>query len=150
MTASRTASLRMLRGEELGPTAWREVTQDDVNEFGRIAGDNQWIHVDPDRARREGPFGGTIVHGALILTIATTFAGTLLPVSDARMVVNGGVSSARLRRPLSVGANVRGIASIVDVEDMGEATVVMIRVSVTAEHSAVACASALVNLVVHG
>lgn len=149
MTALRTAELTALIGTELGPTPWRQITQSDVDMFGRLVGDSQWIHVDQDKAAEFGGFGGTIVHGAYLISLATTFAGLLLPVADAAMIMNGGLASARLRRPVSVGSRVRGIASIAAVDDLGIATAVNVRVSVSSDNSNAVAATGTVRLVVH-
>lgn len=149
MTAARTATLRSLIGKQLGPTPWMQCTQHDVEQFGLIVGDKQWIHVDSDRAERESPFGRTILHGALVLSLATTFAGRLLPTDGASMVINGGMASARLRKPILVGTRVCGVASIREVDDLGDATLAIMQVSVTADGEISPAASAVMKMVIH-
>jgi acyl dehydratase len=150
MTASRTTELRTLQGRELGPTTWQRISQQDVDQFGRLAGDSQWIHTDPDMATLHGPFGGTIVHGALLISVATTIAGTLLPAIGATMIVNAGLASARLRTPVRTGARVRGTAAISDVEDLGAASLASVRVTLVEETEESVVATVLVKLVIHG
>ena len=78
-------------GALLGPTAWRRVTQQDIDTFAGLTGDHQWIHVDAERAARESPYGTTIAHGTLTLALIDGFRDELVPVTDgARLGVNIG------------------------------------------------------------
>ena len=98
----------------LGPTAWRRVTQDEIDTFARITGDHQWIHVDVERARRESPYGTTIAHGTLTLALIDGFRDELVPVTaDARMGVNLGYERVRFPAPVPAGAEVRATMEIV-------------------------------------
>jgi acyl dehydratase len=98
----------------LGPTAWRTVTQDDIDLFARITGDHQWIHVDVERAKRESPYGTTIAHGTLTLALIDGFRDELVPVTaDARMGVNLGYERVRFPAPVPAGAEVRATMEIV-------------------------------------
>jgi acyl dehydratase len=114
-------------GDTLGPTAWRRVTQDDINSFARLAGDHQWIHVDTERAARESPYGTTIAHGTLTLALIDGFRDELVPVtSGARWGVNLGYDRVRFPAPVPAGAEVRATMEIVSAEtrDDGSTTVV--------------------------
>ena len=98
----------------LGPTAWRTVTQDDIDLFARITGDHQWIHVDVERARRESPYGTTIAHGTLTLALIDGFRDELVPVTaEAVMGVNLGYERVRFPAPVPAGAEVRATMEIV-------------------------------------
>jgi len=98
----------------LGPTAWRTVTQEDIDTFARLAGDHQWIHVDVERARRESPYGTTIAHGTLTLAMIDGFRDELVPVTgDGRMGVNLGYDRVRFPAPVPAGAEVRATMEIV-------------------------------------
>ena len=108
------AGLADLVGSELGTTDWREMTQEEVNAFADATGDHQFIHVDPERAR-ETPFGGTIAHGFLTLSLVAPITQSLLRVSDAGMAVNYGLDRVRFPAPLPVGAQWRGVAAVSEV-----------------------------------
>lgn len=108
------AGLADLAGSELGSTDWREMTQEEVNAFADATGDHQFIHVDPERAR-ETPFGGTIAHGFLTLSLVAPITQDLLRVSDAGMAVNYGLDRVRFPAPLPVGAQWRGVATVTEV-----------------------------------
>ena len=98
----------------LGPTAWRRVTQDDIDQFAEITGDHQWIHVDVERARRESPYGTTIAHGTLTLALIDGFRDELVPVTrDSRMGVNLGYEKVRFPAPVPAGAEVRATMEVV-------------------------------------
>ena len=98
----------------LGPTAWRRVTQADIDAFAQITGDHQWIHVDVERAQRESPYGTTIAHGTLTLALIDGFRDELVPVTrDGRMGVNLGYEKVRFPAPVPAGAEVRATMEIV-------------------------------------
>jgi acyl dehydratase len=104
-------------GLALGPTAWREVTQEQVNRFAEATGDDQWIHVDPERAAA-GPFGGTIAHGYLTLALLAPFGFELLQVEDASAAINYGVNKVRFPAPVPVGSRVRAHFRVEDVAEV--------------------------------
>jgi acyl dehydratase len=112
-------------GAELGASSWVEVTQERVNLFADATGDHQWIHVDPERAAT-GPFGGTIAHGYLTLSLAAVFLEDLLRVDGASMAVNYGTNKVRFTAPVPVGSRVRALGELMAVREKGstvEATV---------------------------
>jgi acyl dehydratase len=99
----------------LGPTEWRRVTQEDIDQFAGITGDHQWIHVDVERAARESPYGTTIAHGTLTLALIDGFRDELVPVTqEARMGVNLGYEKVRFPAPVPAGAEVRATMEIVE------------------------------------
>jgi acyl dehydratase len=103
-------------GTVLGPTAWRRVEQADIDDFARIAGDQQWIHVDVERARAESPYGTTIAHGTLTLALIDGFRDELVPVTEgARLGVNMGYERVRFPAPVPAGGEVRATMEIVEV-----------------------------------
>jgi acyl dehydratase len=104
-------------GKDLGYTDWREMTQERVNQFADATDDHQFIHVDVERAK-ETPFGGTIAHGYLTLSMAAWIMGELMHVSDAKMGVNYGLDRVRFPAPLPVGAQWRGGGEIVEVTEV--------------------------------
>jgi acyl dehydratase len=85
------ASLGSLVGKELEASGWIEISQEKIDAFAALTGDDQWIHTDPDRARRESPFGGTIAHGHLTLSLAAPLLRDILEVEGARFLVNPGI-----------------------------------------------------------
>src|SRR5215216_3006257 len=87
--------LKALIGETVGPSDWREVTQDDVNRFAELSGDDQWIHVDVERAKTESPFGTTIAHGNLTLSMIDGFRLNLLETTGFKLGVNYGWNRVR-------------------------------------------------------
>jgi acyl dehydratase len=115
-------ALRELAGSTLGPTEWHEVTQDQVNTFADATGDHQWIHVDPARAAT-GPFGGTIAHGYLSLSLIIPLWTDLLDIQDIRMGVNYGLNKVRFPAPVPVGGKVRLTAALSSVDSLDENSV---------------------------
>ena len=100
------AELEQAAGVDLGHTDWREITQEQVNTFAEATDDHQWIHVDPERAAA-GPFGGTVAHGYLTLSLLPAFMSELIRVPDARLGVNYGTEKIRFPSPVRVGSRVR-------------------------------------------
>ncbi len=94
-------------GKTLGPSAWYTITQDQIDGFARATGDHQWIHTDPERAERESPFGGTIAHGYLTLSLAPVLLPQLLRVDGSSRTINYGADKVRLPVPVPAGARVR-------------------------------------------
>jgi acyl dehydratase len=101
-------------GKHLGYSDWREMTQDRVNQFADATDDHQFIHVDVERAK-ETPFGGTIAHGFLTLSLIVPVMADLFKVSGVKMGVNYGLDRVRFPAPLPVGAQFRGGAEILEV-----------------------------------
>lgn len=109
--------LRAKAGEELGVSEWHDVTQESVDEFARVTGDDQWIHVDPERAR-QSPFGGTIAHGYYTLALHPMFAKQLVSFEGFAFAVNYGLNKVRFPGPLPVGNRVRMRMTLADVEEV--------------------------------
>ena len=112
------AGLRDLAGRHAGYTEWREIDQQQVDKFADATDDHQWIHVDVERAK-ESPFGGTIAHGFLTLSLLAPVTQGLLTVTDAKTGINYGLEKVRFPAPLPVGAEWRGGMEIVDVSEVG-------------------------------
>jgi acyl dehydratase len=104
-------------GEDLGSTGWLEVTQERVDAFADATGDHQWIHVDVDRAAA-GPFGGTVAHGYLTLSLIPQFTPQLFEVETPGAKLNYGVNKVRFPNPVKVGRRIRASAQIVEVTDV--------------------------------
>lgn len=112
--------LGSVAGRVFGPGPWLEVTQERVDLFAQATGDDQWIHVDPARAA-DGPFGGTVAHGYLSLSLLPVLTRDLWQWVGASMVVNYGLDKLRFPAPVKVGARVRLAVKVdsVDVRDDG-------------------------------
>jgi len=117
-------------GTDLGTTDWLEITQERVDTFADATGDHQWIHVDPERAK-DGPFGGTIAHGYLTLSLVNIFLPDLLEVRNVSMGVNYGTDKTRFPAPVPVGSRIRGRAELSGAEEVKGG--VQARVTVTVE-----------------
>jgi acyl dehydratase len=127
------AALLEATGKHLGESAWLEITQERVNQFAEATGDHQWIHVDPEKAK-DGPYGGTIAHGYLTLSLVNLFLPELLEVRNVSMGVNYGMDKTRFPAAVPVGARIRGVGEIVAVEEVKNGAVqVTVRVSVEVE-----------------
>jgi acyl dehydratase len=111
-----------LAGSTLGPTEWHEVTQERVNTFADATGDHQWIHTDPVRAA-DGPFGGTIAHGYLTLSLIIPLWSDLLDLRDIGRRVNYGLDRVRFPAPVPVGGKVRLTAHLAAVDRLTEDSV---------------------------
>ena len=110
-------SIAALIGKQAGPTEWREVTQDMIDTFAGLSGDHQWIHVDVERAAKEGPFGTTIAHGNLTLALIDGFRDQLIDVTGGyQLGVNYGWNKVRFPAPVPAGSKVRAIAELVSSE----------------------------------
>ncbi len=119
-------ALEAAAGAELGPTDWVEITQERINLFADATDDHQWIHVDPDRAV-DGPFGRTIAHGLLTLSLLPRFMHELYRVEGVTMAVNYGFNKVRFITPVPVGAKVRARATVrevISLEGAAQATLV--------------------------
>jgi len=127
------AELLSANGKKLGESAWLEITQERVNQFADATGDHQWIHVDPERAK-DGPYGGTIAHGYLTLSLVNLFLPELLEVRKTSMGVNYGTDKTRFPAPVPVGSRIRGVGEIVNVEEVKNGAVqVTVRITVEVE-----------------
>ena len=108
-----------LAGTDLGASAWREVTQEQVNLFADATDDHQWIHTDPERAAKESPFGGPIAHGYLTLSLVIPMWDELLDVTGVGMKVNYGLNKVRFPAPVPVGSRIRMTGTVAEVTEVG-------------------------------
>jgi acyl dehydratase len=111
-------------GQELGVSDWHDVTQEAIDEFADVTGDHQFIHVDPERAK-ETPFGGTIAHGYLTLSLLPVLMGEVWRVEDARMGINYGLNRVRFPAPVPVGSRLRLHAVLVEAAPQPDGAVHM-------------------------
>ena len=109
------AELEAAIGENVGTSDWTEITQESVNLFAEATGDHQWIHVDPEKAK-DGPFGGTIVHGFLTLSLLPKFGWEVYTVSGMAMMINYGLNKVRFPAVGPVGSKVRASITLDKLE----------------------------------
>jgi acyl dehydratase len=119
-------------GEHLGHSDWCTITQEQVDLFAEATGDHQWIHVDPDKAK-DGPFGGTIAHGYLTLSLLPVLAGEIYRIDGLRMGLNYGANKVRFPSPVPVGSRVRAGAELVECTPGAAGTQLVIRITVEIE-----------------
>jgi acyl dehydratase len=126
--------LRAAKGQRVGVSEWLTVDQDRIDLFAAATDDHQWIHVDPERAG-DGPFGTTIAHGFLSLSLIVALVASTYRVDGVRMGVNYGLNKVRFTAPVPVGSRVRGGVEIVDVADVPGGVQVTSRITVQIEGS---------------
>ena len=119
-------------GRTFGPTKWLQIEQDRIDGFAEVTGDHQWIHVDPERARA-GPFGRTIAHGYLTLSLANHFLPQLVDVRGFAHGVNVGADRLRFLAPVPVGSRIRGVGELVKVEEIKGAIQSTLRITIEIE-----------------
>jgi acyl dehydratase len=120
LTISGIDELRDMVGKPIGPSDWVEVTQDDIDKFADVSGDHQWIHTDPERAERESPFGTTIAHGNLTLSLIDGLRLQLIKQEGVKMGINYGWNKVRFPAPVPAGAKVRATAEVQTVDELGD------------------------------
>ncbi len=132
MAFASVAELKQAAGTSLGHTDWLEIDQARINLFADATGDHQWIHVDPERAAA-GPFGTTIAHGYLTLSLLPALLGDRLRVEGVRMAVNYGLNRVRFPAPVPVGSRVRAHVELLEVTEVSGGVQVVARVTVERE-----------------
>ena len=128
------ADLLGTEGTDLGHSDWLEIDQHRIDLFAEATGDHQWIHVDPERAA-QGPFGRTIAHGYLTLSLANLFLPQLMQVDNVSMGVNYGCEKVRFPAPVPVGSRIRGAGEIISAEEVKGGVQVVVRVTIEIENS---------------
>jgi acyl dehydratase len=121
-----------LVGKELGTSTWLEITQAEVNEFGHATHDEQWIHVDVERAKT-GPFGQTIAHGYMTLALLVPMVSEVVVVEKTSMSVNYGLNKVRFPAPVPVGSKVRGTFTLAEATEVRGGVQVVLDVTVERE-----------------
>ena len=122
------------QGSQFGPTEWTKISQDRVNLFADATDDHQWIHVDPEKAAN-GPFGSTIAHGLLTLSLLPHFSHQLYRVDNIAMAINYGYDKVRFINPVKVGANVRARGELTSVNRLEGAVQATTTITVEIEGS---------------
>jgi acyl dehydratase len=119
VTVSGIDELKGLVGQTIGPSDWREVSQDVIDRFADISRDHQWIHVDVERAKTASPFGTTVAHGNLTLSMIDGFRQSLMESSGFRMGVNYGWNKVRFPAPVPSGSRIRASIEVLSVDEIG-------------------------------
>jgi acyl dehydratase len=120
------ATIQEFIGHELGVSDWLTIDQERINEFAECTGDDQWIHIDAERARRESPYGSTIAHGYLILALLPQFLYSIGIVPDGvAQAINYGLGQARFLAPVKPGARIRDRVTLLAAEDKGDGRVLI-------------------------
>jgi acyl dehydratase len=128
------AAVQEREGSHLGYSDWLEITQERVDQFAEATGDFQWIHVDPERAK-DGPFGTTIAHGYLTLSLASMLLPQIVRYEGFAMAVNYGLDKVRFPSPVRVGARIRAGAQVAEVSEVGTGVQVKTLVTIEVEGS---------------
>ena len=120
------------KGEKLGTSDWLTITQEQVNQFADATLDHQWIHLDAERAAA-GPFGGTIAHGYLTLSLLPKLNSEIYRFEGIKMGINYGLNKVRFPHPVLVGSRVRGHSELADVTEAGNGLQLTINATVEIE-----------------
>lgn len=129
------AELKNLIGQEIAVSDWLTITQERVQQFAEATGDHQWIHLDVERSRAESPYGGTIAHGFLTLSLLPMLMASSLQMSDVKMGVNYGLNKVRFPAPVPVGSRLRARIVLVSVEDIAGGAQLIWQVTIEREGS---------------
>lgn len=126
-------------GSEVGVTDFVEVSQEQIDGFAELTGDHQWIHTDPERAKRESPFGGTVAHGFLTLALLSRFVNDIVLVEGARLIVNCGLSAVRFIQPARSGGRIRARVRLRECQTEADFTQATWRVTIEGEGDRSTC-----------
>jgi acyl dehydratase len=119
ITVNGIEEMKGLVGRTIGPSDWREVTQSEIDTFAELSRDDQWIHVDVERARTESPYGTTVAHGNLTLSLIDGFRPELLESTGFKLGVNYGWNKVRFPAPVPAGSRIRVSVEAISVDDVG-------------------------------
>lgn len=131
--------LRRLAGEEIGTSDWVIVSQERINAFADATGDHQWIHVDRERAAADSPFGTTIAHGFLTLSLVSALMRNAISIGGLRMTINYGANRVRFVSPVPAEARIRARITLMTVEDVADGVQAAWQVTVEREHADKPC-----------
>jgi acyl dehydratase len=121
-------------GQSLGHSDWVQIDQARIDQFAQATGDHQWIHVDPERAAK-GPFGKTIAHGYLTLSLANLFLPQIMQVDNTSMGVNYGCEKVRFPAAVPVGSRVRGSGEVIEAREVKGGVQVIVKITIEIEGS---------------
>jgi acyl dehydratase len=124
-------SLKDFQGREIAVTDWCTVTQDQIRQFAEVTGDRQWIHLDRERAQRESPYGTTVAHGFLTLSLLSHFMKEAMQIrSGVRMSVNYGLNRVRFPSPVRSDSQIRARVSVQSVKELPDSIEAIFAISV--------------------
>lgn len=126
-------SLKALVGQELGTSEWTTVTQERIQQFAELTEDRQWIHIDRQRAERESPYGTTVAHGFLTLSLLSQFLRQVLQIHGVRMSVNYGLNRARFPAPVAANSRIRARFRLISLKDLGAGVETIFEATVESE-----------------
>jgi acyl dehydratase len=133
-------SLKDFVGREIATTDWSLVTQDRIRQFAEATEDRQWIHVDPERAKRESPYGATIAHGFLTLSLLSYFIKQAIQIPrDVRLSVNYGLNRVRFPAPVRAGSEIRARVTLLSLKELAGSVEAVFSVSIEAKDAAKPC-----------
>lgn len=127
------ADFSSLLDQSIGTSDWLEITQEIINNFADATFDHQWIHVDAERAKDESPFGSTISHGYLTVSLIPFFLDNILEVKNLKQIVNYGIEKVIYKNVVLVGSRLRMLASLKSIKDLGEACMAKINCTIEIE-----------------
>ena len=131
--------LKGFQGREIAVTDWLEITQQRIDQFADATGDHQWIHVDPGRAQRDSPYGTTIAHGFLTLSLMTRLLSDAIQLSDVRMAINYGLNRVRFPSAVPVGSRIRARVALQSTRDLGDAVEAVYAITVERQNAEKPC-----------
>ncbi len=127
------AEFEALLGQEIGTSGWHTITQQQINQFAEATIDHQWIHTDEERAKNEGPFGATIAHGYLTVSLLPYFWHQIADVQNLKMEINYSIENIRFAQPVKVNTRVRLIATLASIVNLRGITKAAIGVTMEIE-----------------
>jgi acyl dehydratase len=128
------AEFESLLGKEIGTSGWHTITQQQINQFAEATIDHQWIHTDEERAKNEGPFGATIAHGYLTVSLLPYFWHQIADVQNLKMEINYSIENIRFAQPVKVNTRVRLIATLASIVNLRGITKAAIGVTMEIEN----------------
>jgi acyl dehydratase len=131
--------LRECSGREIAVTEWLEITQERINQFADATEDHQWIHVDRERAQRESPYGTTVAHGFLTLSLLSRFLREAIQLSDVRMAINYGLNRVRFPSAVLAGSRIRARIVLRAIREVADATEVIYEITIESQDSEKPC-----------
>jgi len=118
VTINNYSEFEALLGKEIGTSGWHTITQQQINQFAEATLDHQWIHVDEERAKSEGPFGATIAHGYLTVSLLPYFWHQIADVQNLKMEINYSIDNIKFAQPVKVNSQVRLIAKLASIVNL--------------------------------
>ena len=131
--------LRGLAGQEIAVTEWMEITQERINAFADATEDHQWIHIDRDRAQRDSPYGTTIAHGFLTLSLLPKFLKDSIQIGGFRMAINYGLNRLRFPSAVLAGSRIRARIVLQSMRDVGDAAEVIYSITIESQRAEKPC-----------